>query len=179
MRATPDPRRSLAVVPSIRIEGTTARLRRGSGVAMEVWAVGDVTRLRAHGEAEAICATRQTANRSKAPARGKDNTWSACKRTHSLGFGHFGQSRRDCITQPFRMMAEEPWNICVPLRSIRWCGSREGPGNLSALRVARPVNHNPALILFALVLQHKASGLGLRVSDSSEQVVPVFAYSSG
>ena len=30
-RAAPDPRRILAVVPSIRIEGTTARIRRGSG----------------------------------------------------------------------------------------------------------------------------------------------------
>jgi hypothetical protein len=35
LRAAPETRRRLAVVPSIRIEGTTARLRRGSGGAME------------------------------------------------------------------------------------------------------------------------------------------------
>jgi hypothetical protein len=38
MGTSPDPRRILAVVPSIRIEGTTARIRRGSGAARgTVW----------------------------------------------------------------------------------------------------------------------------------------------
>src|ERR1019366_8858258 len=60
--------------------------------------------------------------------------------------------------------------IWVYVRFVRWCGSQEGPGNFSALRVAHPVNRNPALILFALILQHKASCLCLRVSDLPEQV---------
>ena len=63
------------------------------------------------------------------------------------------------------------WDRHVTLRIIQWCGSREGPGNLSALRVARPINNDTALILIALVLQHKTSALGLWVSDSPEQVV--------